>query len=258
VDRRLEPLERAVVRGDDSAFTEGRGCYTSARVEAGRPRFADRHVARLLRASRELRIGPLDESMVRRALEELARAAFGDGDGAVRLQASRDGDGQPHLVGVPRELGPERTAWRAILVPVAHGGAGLAAGLKVSSRLTLALAGEAADDAGVDEALLLDGAGRLVEGARSNVMLDVGDGRLTTPPLELGAVSGVSRQVVIERVPDVVEREVTRDELRGATEVIAVNAVRGACSIVDIDGRAVGDGRPGPWRARLAEVLAHD
>ncbi|GAG47375.1 unnamed protein product, partial [marine sediment metagenome] len=40
-----------MVRADDSAFSEGRGCYTSVRIQAGRPRFAERHVQRLQRGA---------------------------------------------------------------------------------------------------------------------------------------------------------------------------------------------------------------
>src|SRR5262249_54874819 len=163
VDGRLAPADEPVVVASDSAFQEGRGCYTSARVEAGRARFAPRHARRMARAARELRLGELDEASVLRALEELATAAFGAGAGIVRLQASRDGAGALHLVGVPRALGPEPDAWRAIVVRL-PGAAGSAGGHKVSSRLALALAADAARDAGADEALVVDLAGRLVEG----------------------------------------------------------------------------------------------
>ena len=96
-----------VVRADDSAFSEGRGCYTSVRIQAGRPRFAARHARRLVHGAAELGLGPLEVADVLRALAELAKAAFDDGDGIVRLEASRDGDGKLHLVGVPRALGPD-------------------------------------------------------------------------------------------------------------------------------------------------------
>ena len=45
------------------------------------------------------------------------------------------------------------------------------------------------------------------------------------------------------------------DEWRGASEVIVVNAVRGAMAIVEIDGALVGDGRPGPLARDLAAGL---
>jgi branched-subunit amino acid aminotransferase/4-amino-4-deoxychorismate lyase len=256
VDGRLERGSRPVVRADDSAWLEGRGCTTSVRIEEGRARFAERHARRLAIAARELRIGELAEETVLRALAELSRAAFGDaGRGMVRLQASRDADGALHLLGMARELGEEPGAWSAVVVRLPGTGRSLAGGLKVASRLTLALAADAARDAGADEALLVDAAGRLVEGARTNVVVADASG-LATPPLELGAVAGLAREVLLERVPELAERVVAERDLRRAREVVAVNAVRGARAVVRLDGRPVGAGVPGPVASRLAEALA--
>ncbi len=258
LDGRLLPVDTPVIRADDSAFTEGRGCYTSVRIAAGHARFADRHVRRLQRGARDLRLGEVEATAVRRALRELAEAAFPDGEGIVRLQASRDGDGHLHLVGVPRALEPEVAEWRAITSPFAHGGSPLSRGHKLSNRLTLALAADAAAEAGVDETLLFDLTRLLVEGYRSNLLIVTASGELATPRLAQGAVSGIARDVVIERVADVAERDIREDEISGAVEIIAVNSVRGARPIVRLDDKAVGNGRPGPWSARLAVVLAED
>lgn len=246
------------MRADDSAYSEGRGCYTTARIVAGRARWIDRHAARLSRSASQLGLGDLEEDRVRTAIRELASKAFGDGDGIVRMQASRDGDGIVHLVGVPRRLGDEPDQWSAILVDLPHTGGGLARGLKVSSRLTMALAGDAAREAGVEEALLLDGNGWLVEGSRSNILVVADADTLVTPPLSLGAVAGLARTLVLERVPSIVERAVSAEELRSAKEIIAVNALRGARPITKLDGKLIGDGAAGAWSKRLSEVLEAD
>ncbi len=257
VDGRLQPRDEPALRADDSAFSEGRGCYTTARWQDGRPRFEERHVARLVGAAKALRIGDVDPEQVRAALNELGRAEFGDADGVVRVSASRDGSGRVHLVGVPRPLGEEPERWSATIVGLRHE-SGSEAGLKVTSRLTMALAGDAAREAGCDEALLLDGSGHLVEGSRSNIFVVSDDDVPVTPPVAAGPVAGVARGVVLERVPEAAERPVPEARLRSASEVIAVNAVRGARPIVSIDGAAVGSGQPGPWAARLAKALAAD
>jgi len=257
-DGELLPLELPAVRADDSAFAEGRGCYVSVRIQAGKPRFAARHARRLAHGAAALSLGVLDPADVERALAELAKAAFDAGDGIVRLTASRDGDGRLHLMGVPRALGPERATWRARTAPFPHAGAGPHADLKLTSRLRFALAAEDARAAGADEALLLDAAGWLVEGARSNLVIVTAGGEATTPPLARGAVAGVARALALERTPALVERDVARAELAGAAEIIALNAVRGAVAISELDGRPVGDGRPGPWARRLAAALAED
>jgi branched-subunit amino acid aminotransferase/4-amino-4-deoxychorismate lyase len=211
-----------------------------------------RHARRLARA-RTRGIGEL-RSLTLAALGARARGA-GEGAGVVRLQASRDAEGALHLVGVPRALGPERPAWSAIRVRLPASGSGGAHGLKVTSRIALALAAGAARAAGADEALILDAAGRLVEGARSNVVVVGSDGRLSTPPLELGGVAGIAREILLERIGELEPRVVGDAELALASEIVAVNAVRGARAIVRLDGHGIGGGEPGPWSRRLAEAL---
>src|SRR5262245_50898716 len=117
VDGALHPAGAAVVRADDSAFCEARGCYTSVRIRAGVPRFADRHVRRLVRDAAALGLPAADPHVLRRALVELAKAAFPGGEGVVRLTLSRDGDGALHVVGVTRGLEEDPPAWRAVTAP---------------------------------------------------------------------------------------------------------------------------------------------
>jgi branched-chain amino acid aminotransferase len=256
VDGELLPSKRAVVRADDSAFREGRGCLTSLRIAAGQPRFVDRHVMRLQGGAKALRLGEIDEAMIRRAIADLSGAALPDGEGVVRLQISRDDDGATHLVGIARKLGRDPSEWSALIVALPHDGASLVDGMKVSNRLTLSLAAEDARAAGVDEAVLLDATGRLIEGASSNLFVAPREGALWTPPIASGAVAGIARSIALERIPEIEERDIAKPELLAAEELIAVNAVRGARPITRLNDRNVGKGRPGPWSARLAEALA--
>lgn len=256
VDGRLLDPAAAALRADDGAYAEGRGCFTTARAVAGKPRRVERHVRRLCRDARQLGLEGVDAGLARRALEELCAAAFGDGDGIVRLQVSRAGDGRLHLVAVPRPLEPDKHVWTAVRSDVVHPGPRPYGGAKVSARLDQALARDAARAAGADEALLLDAGGRLIEGATSNLFAAGPDGGLATPDLARGGVAGIARELVLERVPGIHVRDVREGEpLR---ELIAVNAVRGAVPIVRVDGRDVGDGRPGPWAARLTAALERD
>ncbi|UCE86113.1 MAG: aminotransferase class IV [Deltaproteobacteria bacterium] len=257
VDGRLQPIEAPALRADDFALCEGRGCFTTARVRSGRPVWLERHVERVCRDAAGLGLGPLDPEMCRRALVELSAAAFGAGDGVLRLHASRDGYAQTHLFAVPRALPAPKAVWSAQVSASPHPGPGPACtGAKTSSRLVYALALEAAERAGADEAVLIDASGHVVEGAVSNLFWVGADGVLATPPLSRGAVAGVTRAVARERDPAIPERDVRADApLR---ELIAVNAVRGAVPIVRLDDRPVGDGRAGPGASHLAELLARD
>jgi branched-subunit amino acid aminotransferase/4-amino-4-deoxychorismate lyase len=119
----------------------------------------------------------------------------------------------------------------------------------------LASARAEAEAAGVDEALLFDAAGRLVEGARTNLALALADGWLT-PPAARGSVRGVALEAVLAAGVGLVERDVSRAECLAAREIVATNAVRGARPVVVLDGAPVGAGCPGALAAALAAALA--
>ena len=110
----------------------------------------------------------------------------------------------------------------------------------------------------IDEAILIDSARHLVEGARTNLFCVLTDGTLATPPIDSGAVAGIARAVCLERIPEISERLVSIGDLERGRELIAVNAVRGAKPITALDGKPVGKGAPGPWSERLADALASD
>ncbi|NQZ95400.1 MAG: aminotransferase class IV [Myxococcales bacterium] len=245
------PRDQPVVRGDDSSYAEGRGCYTTALINRGRARFAERHASRLQRDARLLRLGAVERDTVLRAFEELGKAAFPDGEGIIRVQATRDGDGELHLVGVPRELEPsDGHPWLAIVSDLLHEGPTAWSGCKVTNRLVFALGRDAAAEAGADEAILFDASGMLVEGSRSCLFVVGRDGALGTPPLSRGGVASIAREVVMEHIPQVEARDITLPDLREADEIIAVNAVRGARPIGTLDGRPIGSGH-----LRWAELL---
>lgn len=190
------------------------------------------------------------------AFTALARAEFGEGAGIVRLAACRDAGGRTVLVGTPRPLGEEPAAWRAVRGPEPHPGPRPPLGAKLTERAYFDGAKAFADARAADEAVLLDAAGRLVEGARSNLLVVTAAGRLVRPRPQLGAVAGLALELVVERVPDLEDAEVDDTMLAEARELIAVNAVRGAAPVVTLDGRPVGDGRPGPRALALREQLA--
>jgi len=255
VDGRLVPRDEPAVPVDDSAYAEGRGCYTSIRLAGGRPRFAERHLRRLERGAAALQLGPFDAGEALRALSELAKAAFDDGEGIVRLQLSRRAHGGCRLVGIPRAIGADEPEWSAVTSRLRHAGEVLPGGHKLTNRVVLGLAAEEAAAAGAQEAILFDATERLVEGSRSNLVCVGPDGAAATPSADSGAVAGIALQVALERVPGIEPRAISRAGVAEAVEIVAVNAVRGARPIVRLDGAPVGDGRAGVWARRLAAAL---
>ncbi|WP_332675002.1 aminodeoxychorismate synthase component I [Aromatoleum sp.] len=88
--------------------------------------------------------------------------------------------------------------------------------------------------AGHFDALFLNERGELVEGARTNVFLDLGDGRLSTPPLASGALDGVYRRKLLAEGAR--ERRLTVRDLLDARTIHVANALRGLVR-VELAGR---------------------
>ncbi len=249
-------LVEADARAGPSDRRAPRGCYTTARVAAGRVRWVERHVRRLRDDARRLGLGRVEEDACRSALAELAAAAFPRGEGIVRLDVTADGRSALRLEGRARALGADPEVWEALVAAPVHSGPSPCAGAKLVGEPAIEQARDAAREVHADEALLLDAAGRLVEGARSSVIVATSDGALVTPPLSRGGVAGLARGIALAALSDLVERDVAGRDLSSARELIAVNAVRGARAIVRLDGEPVAEGRPGPWSRRIADLLA--
>ena len=110
---------------------------------------------------------------------------------------------------------------------------------------------------GYDEALLMDLNGYVVEGSGENVFV-VRRGRLYTPPVHASILEGITRDTVMRLAEDlklpVVEKPIIREELYTADEVFLVGTAAEVTPVVEIDGRAIGEGRPGPVTTRLRDL----
>ncbi len=236
----------------------GGGCYSSARARGGRVWHAERHAQRLARDAHLLALGEVDLAGVLALLHELALPTREGPDTKIRVEVQRDAALGIRLVGTSSPIRDEALTWRCVTAAVAHPGASPTSGVKRSDRSLYEVAFATAREAGVDEALLFDAAGRLVEGTRSNVIVVHRDGAIVTPPIESGAQAGIARGLLLERVPLLREAVVSRKELGAAREILATNAVRGVRPVLAFDGLPVGDGEPGPWAARLEHAFLRD
>ena len=108
-------------------------------------------------------------------------------------------------------------------------------------------------DAGRDAALLVRD-GELTEGSSSNVFA-VLDGELRTAPADRRILRGITRDVVLELAAGcgipVVERAPALGEVARAGEIFICSSTREIVPVTRLDGRAVGDGEPGPVTQRL-------
>jgi branched-chain amino acid aminotransferase len=253
----------------DNGFTFGDAVYETLRTYGRRPFHLDRHLARLRRSAARLRIGLDlgDEEMVRRLDALLERSQHPES--YIRLIVSRGvGDISYHfdrvqgptvvMVTKPFQPFPEtlyRDGIAVILSSVQRNHPrALDPAIKSCNLLNSVLAVQEAQDKGALEPIMLNAAGDVAEGASSNVFLVKG-GVLVTPTLDAGILPGVTREILIERASalDIAVRETTVrvPELLDADEAFITSSLKELAPIRTIDGRPVGDGRPGPVTLRL-------
>ncbi|MBP8638730.1 MAG: branched-chain-amino-acid transaminase [Dictyoglomi bacterium] len=121
--------------------------------------------------------------------------------------------------------------------------------IKSLNYLNSALAKFEAYLAGADEALFLNPQGYVVEAAVDNLFIYTKEGVLITPPTYLGALRGITRDAVIAIARDkgipVKEEPFTRHSLYNAVESFLTGTAAEIIPLVKVDGRVIGDGRPG-------------
>ncbi|MFC0524565.1 branched-chain-amino-acid transaminase [Pontibacillus salicampi] len=105
-----------------------------------------------------------------------------------------------------------------------------------------------ANQAGVDEALMLNDQGYVTEGSADNIFI-VKNGTIYTPPVYLGALEGVTRNAIIdlanEHGYEVKQEPFTRHDVYVADEVFLTGTAAEVIAAVEVDQRKIGDGKPG-------------
>jgi branched-chain amino acid aminotransferase len=253
----------------DRGFLYGDAVFEVLRTYAGVPFALGEHVARLRRsADRVLIAMPISDAdlaaEITRAIEaaknseSYARVVLTRGAGPLGLD--------PELASAPLRVilvepvhPPPREAYAdGVALATIHTKRAVddtaAAGAKVSNYLANLLAVHEAKKRGAAEALIIDAHGHVVEGASSNIFVARG-GTLVTPPESEGILAGITRAHVIELaralgVPCDL-RALFPTDLYGADEAFITSSVREVIPAVIVDGRRIGDGKPGPLTRRL-------
>ena len=258
---------------DDRGFLFGEGAYEVTRAVHGSLFEPERHIARLERTLRGLEIDPepLDLEELFAVSERLVRDnGFADGEATVYLQITRGASfprshayppaGTPPTVYIAANRFTPFTDLRArgvgiITLPDERW---TRCDLKTTSLIPNAMAKQRAVASGAFEGVFVRD-GLVTEGAHNNVFAVLGD-VVRTHPLSPCILQGVTRDVVLELAAEtehpIREDAVRRPELDTAEEVFLTGTTADILPVVQVDGRPVGDGRPGPVAHALYEALA--
>lgn len=119
------------------------------------------------------------------------------------------------------------------------------------------LAKQEAVSLGFEEAIMLDTEGYVAEGTGENIFI-VRNGKLKTTSLT-SILPGITRDTVMTIAKDlgceVIEDRFTRDELYIAEEVFLTGTAAEITPLIEVDGRLIGNGEPGPITKKLQDVF---
>ncbi|MFG1300300.1 D-amino-acid transaminase [Xanthobacter sp. V3C-3] len=263
VNGRYLPHRHASVHVEDRGYQFADGVYEVCEVWNGHLMDERRHLDRLERSLSELAIqAPMSRVALSAVLHEVVRRN-GVRDGLVYLQVTRGVARRDHPfppAGTrPSVVVTARRSDRAAQAALAAQGVGVITvpenrwprvDIKSTSLLPNVLAKQQAKEAGCREAWFVDASGHVTEGASTNAWIVTADRRILTRPADHGILRGITRTVVLEVAAGlgytVEERAFTVAEALAAPEAFITAATTVVMPVARIDGKPVGDGRPGP------------
>jgi len=253
------PLDQAKVSVLDRGFLFGDGVYEVIPVYGGRPLRLAEHLERLGNSLAGIRMEqPLTDAQWESLFERLIH---GGEDQSIYLQVTR-GVSPKRDHAFPKGVAPTVFAMCTRIAPIPASGVKAITvadirwqwcHIKAITLLANVLQRQQAVDEGCAEAILVRD-GYAIEGAASNLFAWV-DGVLLTPPKGHDILPGITRDLVVElaQANDIPleERKISLEELNRADEVWVTSSTREVLPIIELDGKTVGTGVPGPLWVRM-------
>jgi branched-chain amino acid aminotransferase len=255
----------------DHGLLYGDGVFEGIRFYNGRVFRMEAHLDRLWESGRSICLDvPISREAMDEALLETIRQN-GLRDGYVRLIVTR-GVGnlglnplhcrRPSVIIIASTIAlyPEEVYRKGLtVVTVATrrmSASALNPAIKSLNYLNNVLARLEANLANADEALMLNDQGNIAECTADNVFI-VKHGQIMTPPITAGALRGITRSVVFDIAAElkikISEPELTRHDLYIADEAFLTGTAAEVIPMINVDGRIIGNGKPGPITKRTIE-----
>ena len=273
INGRILPRDEARISVFDHGFLYGDSIYETIRTSGGRPFLLDRHLDRLRRSAKAIRLElDRDPEAYQLAVGE-ALAAAGNPESAIRIVVTRgagDIGYESSLCGSPstlvyvrpmRSIRDERLRQgqrTAILEILRNDRRAVSPAIKSGNLLNNILGAFEAREKGVDEGIMLNRRGQVTEGTMTNIFMVAG-GTVRTAPLEAGILPGITRGFVLEMARDAGlparESAFGPQEFRESDEAFLTGTTRGILPIIAVDDAPIGTGRPGPVTRRLIRLF---
>ncbi len=263
--------EEATISIYDHGLLYGDGIFEGIRAYDGYVFKLKEHLDRLYRSGRAIMLEiPLSFAQMEEAILETLRVndlktayirpLITRGAGDLGLDPRKCG--RPSVLIMVREweslYGEElfKKGLRAIVTTVRNQAPeSLPPAVKTLNYLTNIMARIQANVWGADEAIMLDIRGNVSEGSADNIFIYKGE-RFYSPPV-MNNLPGITRDLIIDLLSkdgyEVREQHFGIAELYMADEVFVTGTAAEVAPIVEIDGRIIGDGKPGPMTKKIAD-----
>jgi branched-chain amino acid aminotransferase len=248
----------------DHGLLYGDGVFEGLRSYSGRVFRLEQHIDRLYDSARaiHLRIPMAPADMAQAVLDTLKvnnltdayiRLVVTRGAGSLGLDPRKTTDPQVIIITDSISLYPEELYEHGLKIITAgtirnHPQA-LNPRIKSLNYLNNILAKIEGTNAGCLEALMMNHQGQVAECTGDNIFV-VHQGQICTPPIDAGILEGITRDAVIELARGagiaVVERPMDRHDIYTADECFLTGTAAEVIPVVELDGRPIGDGKPGP------------
>ncbi|MES2603038.1 MAG: D-amino-acid transaminase [Pseudomonadota bacterium] len=270
VNGQYRDMRDASVNIEDRGYQFSDGVYEVCEIRSGKVVDMPRHLTRLQRSLHELRIEmPMPLSALEIVIHETVRrnrVTYG----IVYLQVTRGVSRRDHafpvnpvkpaLVVTARGLSFQKnqeTAAKGIGVITTPENRWPRVDIKSVSLLPNVLAKQQARENNAYEAWFVDGDGHVTEGSSSNAWIITKDGKVVTRSADNGILAGITRAVLTEVLASLQikleERPFTPAEAYEAAEAFVTASSQIVMPVVRIDGRSIGNGKPGTISMRLRE-----
>lgn len=261
VDGRLVDAGEPVVTAGDRGLV-GDGVFEALKVIDGVPFAPTRHLQRLRASAAPLGIAIDDDAIEAGIAAVVGTPPLRTGafwlrvtvTGGVAAMGKAERGGAPTVIvsAAPLPVWPPTCA--AAIVPWRRNERGALTGLKTISYIENGVALRYARARGADEGLFANTVDNLCEGAGTNIFVVV-DGVVMTPPLSAGALDGITRQLVVEWIPEIVIADMPMEVLGNCQEVFVTSTSRDVHPVATIDGIDL-PSAPGPVTEAVAAVFA--
>lgn len=266
---RIVPEEQALVSVFDHGLLYGDGVFEGIRVYNDRVFLLQDHIDRLYESARAIRLQiPLSPDQLSQAVEDTVKAnqisngyvrlIVTRGSGTLGLDIRRTADPQVIIIADTISLYPAeyyRDGLKLVTAStIRNHSAALSPRIKSLNYLNNILAKIEGTDAGCVEALMLNHKGEVAECTGDNLFI-VKYGQLITPPPEAGILEGITRNAVMNLARNagisVTEKALVRHDIFVADECFLTGTAAEVIPVTSLDGRVIGDGKPGPVTEQL-------